>query len=313
MKREHIRKKRKKRRWIRVLGITFLVLLLAGGGYAFYIYKQLEGTVATMQGDFDRDKSDLREAEIKFSKKEPFSVLILGVDERKGDRGRSDSLIVLTVNPKKRSVDMVSIPRDTRTEIAGKGSKDKINHSYAYGGTEMTIKTVEKFLDIPIDYYIKINMAGFKDIVNALGGVTVENKFAFTSEKIYFPEGKITLNGKEALAYSRMRKKDPRGDYGRQERQRQVIKAIIDEGASVSSITKLDKLLGAIGNNVETNLSFNEIKAIQKHYKDARHNINQIQIKGEGTKIDGIFYIVISDEEKNEVKNELKSHLELNS
>src|SRR5690606_27392907 len=131
--------------------------------------------------------------------------------------------IVLTVNPNKESIQMVSIPRDTRTEIIGKGFEDKINHAYAFGGMEMAIDTVENFLDIPIDYYVQVNMEGFKDLIDAVGGVTVENDLAFTQDGYHFPEGTITLYGDEALAFVRMRKNDPRGEFGRQLRQRQII------------------------------------------------------------------------------------------
>src|SRR5690606_15649276 len=116
-----------------------------------------------------------RPAELELTKRDPFSVLMLGVDERAGDKGRSDTMIVITVNSEKNSMEMLSIPRDTRLEIVGKGIDDKINHAYAFGGVEMAMNTVEKFLDIPIDYYIKVNMEGFKDIVDTVGGVSVNN------------------------------------------------------------------------------------------------------------------------------------------
>src|SRR5690606_29205840 len=108
-----------------------------------------------------------------------------------------------------KSMKMVSIPRDTRTEIIGKGFQDKINHAYAFGGPEMAIDTVENFLDIPIDYFVQVNMESFKDIVDAVGGVTVNNSFSFNAGGYTFNEGQISLNGAEALAYSRMRYEDP--------------------------------------------------------------------------------------------------------
>ncbi|MBD4898888.1 transcription antiterminator LytR, partial [Xanthomonas citri pv. citri] len=85
------------------------------------------------------DKSKKRDKEVSINKKDPFSVLIMGVDERDGDKGRADTLIYMTVNPKTNTTDMVSIPRDTYTKIIGKGTMDKINHSYAFGGTQMTV------------------------------------------------------------------------------------------------------------------------------------------------------------------------------
>ena len=121
-------------------------------------------------------------------------------------------MIVLTVNPELKSVKMLSIPRDTRTEIVGHGTTDKINHAYAFGGIPMSMDTVENFLDIPIDYYLEINMESFNDIVNAVGGITVENNLDFTYENVHFAKGTITLDGESALKYSRMRYDNPNGD-----------------------------------------------------------------------------------------------------
>ena len=84
---------------------------------------------------------------------------------------------------------MLSLPRDTRTDIIGHGTIDKMNHAYAYGGIPMSIKTVEGFLDIPIDYYVKMNMEGFQEIVNAVGGVTVENDMDLAYKGYSFPKG----------------------------------------------------------------------------------------------------------------------------
>jgi polyisoprenyl-teichoic acid--peptidoglycan teichoic acid transferase len=305
-------KRGKKRIWLRVVGIAFLLMLLGGGAYAYSIYHSLNSAVETMHTPIDRDMSSKRTKEVTFTDKEPFSVLLLGVDERENDKGRSDSMIVLTVNPNKKSVKMISIPRDTLTDIVGHGTRDKINHAYAFGGVEMSMDTVEGLLDIPIDYYVQINMEGFEDIVNAVGGVTVNNDLNFSYGGYSFKEGELKLSGKEALAFSRMRYEDPRGDFGRQLRQREVIQAVINEGASVSSLWNFDNIFDALGNNVKTNLKFEEMVDIQKHYKSASKDIQQIQIKtGSGTKIDGIYYYVIPEEELSEIQGTLRDHLEL--
>lgn len=302
----------KKRRWPKVVGIILLLFIFAGGAYAYSIYHSLNSAVETMHTPIDRDKSSKRTEEVTFDKQEPFSVLLLGVDERENDKGRSDSMIVLTVNPEVKSVKMLSIPRDTLTDIVGHGTRDKINHAYAFGGVEMSMDTVEGLLDIPIDYYVQINMEGFEDIVNSVGGVTVNNDLNFNYQGYSFEEGQLALNGKEALAFSRMRYDDPRGDFGRQLRQREVIQAVIREGASVSSLWKFDDIFDALGNNVKTNLTFEEMVDIQKHYKAASKDIEQIQIKtGSGTKIDGIYYYVIPEEELGEIQKTLQEHMEL--
>jgi LCP family protein required for cell wall assembly len=303
------KKKKKKVLWI-ILSIIG-VLVLSTGGYAFYLYKSAADTVASIHEDLDREKSDKRTEEVKFSEKDPISILLMGVDEREGDAGRSDSLILMTVNPNTNSTQMVSIPRDTRTEIVGKGKEDKINHAYAFGGTEMALDTVENFLDIPIDYFVKINMESFKDTVDAVGGVEVNNTLDFTYEGYEFNKGLVSLDGKKALAYTRMRYEDPRGDFGRQDRQRQVIEAVIKKGANVSSITKFGDMFGVVRDNVKTNLTFDEMWEIQANYKAASQNLEQFQVKGSGDKINGIYYYIVPEEERLALSKQLKEHLEI--
>ncbi|WP_419954330.1 LytR family transcriptional regulator [Neobacillus niacini] len=306
------RKKRRRLKWRNIIGLLLFIMLIAGGLYGFTVYNSFNKAVATMHEPLEDQQSKEKQPEA-LKKKEPFSVLMLGVDEREGDSGRSDTMIVLSVNPNNNSVKMLSIPRDTMTEIVGRGKEDKINHAYAFGGVPMAVDTVEHFLDIPIDYYVKINMEGFKDIVDTVGGIDVENDLAFNVEKIKFPVGQIHLNGEEALAFIRMRYDDPNGDFGRQERQRQVIQAVIKEGASISSLSKAPDLFQAIGSNVKTNLTFKEMVNIQKNYKGAGKNIEQLTIQSDGKLIDNIYYGIVTIAEQRRIQDELKSQLEMNS
>jgi len=301
--------KKKKRTWLRVTGIVLILLLIGIGVYAYSVYNSLTNAVETMHHPVDRT-SEKRTEEVSLQNKQPFSVLLLGVDQRKGDKGRSDTMIVLSINPKLNSVKMLSIPRDTRTEIVGKGTEDKINHAYAFGGEEMAMNTVEQFLDIPIDYFVRVNMEGFKDIVDAVGGITVDNDLDFSYGGYHFPKGEVTLNGKKALAYTRMRKEDPRGDFGRQIRQRQIIQGVIKEGASLSSLANYSDIFSALGKNVKTNLTFDQMVSIQKNYKSVGGNIDQMTIKGNGTRINGIYYYVVPDDEKERLQTEMKTQLE---
>ena len=304
--------KRKSKKWLKITGILLLVLVIGAGVYSYSVYKSLKTAVNTMHQPIERKQSEKRTEPVTLEEKDPFSVLLLGVDQRPGDTGRSDTIIVLTVNPNNNSIKMLSIPRDTRTEIVGKGKEDKINHAYAFGGIPMAMDTVENFLDIPIDYYIEVNMEGFKDIVNSVGGVTVQNDLDFSYDGFHFEKGELTLNGEKALAYSRMRKEDPRGDFGRQTRQRQIIQGVISKGASLSTLTNYSDIFTALGKNVKTNLTFDQMVDIQKNYKQAGQNIEQMQIKETGTTIDKIYYGLVSAEEKQRIQNELKTQLELN-
>ncbi|EIT83991.1 membrane-bound transcriptional regulator LytR [Fictibacillus macauensis ZFHKF-1] len=304
---------KKKRRGLKIVLLILVVFLAIGAGGVYWVYSSLKDTASDMHDQTSWKGSDKRKEEVKTGSGQPFSALILGVDERQGDRGRSDTMVLVTVNPKNNKTTMMSIPRDTRTEIVGKNTTDKINHAYAFGGVKMAMKSVENLFDIPIDYFVKVNMESFQGIVNELGGVTVNNeRLAFKYDGYDFPKGQLNLSGKEALAYTRMRKEDPEGDFGRNERQRQVITAIINKGANVSSITKLGGLLNVLGSNVKTNMSFDEMKDIQANYKDARKDIETIKVQGEGKKINNIYYLIIKEKEINAIKTKLKQQLELN-
>ncbi|MFF2594187.1 LytR family transcriptional regulator [Priestia megaterium] len=305
------RRKPKKKRALKITMAIILVLILGIGAYAYSIWHSVEKTFTQTHEPLNRDVSEKRSEKVSFSKRDPISILLLGVDQRAGDRGRSDSLILMTVNPKDQSMKMVSIPRDTRTEIVGKGTTDKINHAYAFGGVDMAVNTVEKFLDVPVDYYVQVNMESFKDIVDAVGGVTVNNDLNFDYDGYSFKKGNLTLDGKEALAYSRMRKQDPRGDFGRQMRQRQIIEGVIEEGASVQSLANYGTILDTIGTNVRTNLTFDDMKQIQSNYKDARHNVEQLQVDGKGEKINGIYYYAVPDSTRKALSSKLKQHLNI--
>lgn len=304
-------KSKKKKTWLRVIGIIILMILAGTIIYGYSIYKTLTNAVETMHQPIQREISEKRKEEIILTEQEPFSVLLLGVDQLEGDRGRSDSMIVLTVNPGQNSIKMLSIPRDTRTEIIGRGTVDKINHAYAFGGAAMAISTVENFLDVPIDYYIQINMEGFVKIIDLVGGVNVYNDLDFTDGGKHFPIGNLTLNGEEALSFSRMRYEDPRGDFGRQLRQRQIIMAILKEGASLSSLSNYKEIFSTLGENIKTNLEFDEMVDIQRNYRSATKKVEQVPIDGSGTIINSIYYFVVPDQEKHRVQDEIKTHLEL--
>ncbi|MBS4174559.1 LCP family protein [Bacillus sp. FJAT-49736] len=298
-----------KKVWI-IIGSIIGILILGIGGYAYYVYHYAKQTAEEMH---ESDEKPPPEANLP-SKQKPISILLMGVDQRKGDPGRSDTLIVITLNPKKKKMMMVSIPRDTRTEIIGKGTTDKINHAYAFGGTKMSVDTVENFVGIPINYYIRVNMKALEELVDAVGGITVHNDIDWFDEGYYrkgyhYRKGDITLNGPQALGFVRMRHLDPKGDFGRNERQRKVITAIIHKAVDISSVTRITDILYALGKNVKTNMTFDEMMNIQKNYRDSQKNITQYEVKGNGEKLNGIYYLVVPQEEKQRITNDLKESL----
>lgn len=303
---------RKKKKWLKWTLITLSIVVIGLAAYLFTIYQSLTSATEKMHEPIEREASQKRSDTVNFNEKDPFSVLMLGVDEREDDAGRSDTMIVMTVNPEEKTTKMLSIPRDTMTEIVGRGTKDKINHAYAFGGIPMAMDTVENFLDIPIDYYVQVNMEGFEDIVDSVGGVTVNNNLSFEYDGYSFPEGELAMDGKQALSYSRMRYEDPNGDFGRQERQRQIIQGVINEGASINSLWNYGNIFKALGSNIKTNFTFDQMVDIQKEYRAAASSFEQTSIEnGTGEKIDGVYYYIVPEEELSSIQSALRDHLDI--
>ncbi|MBG9915523.1 MULTISPECIES: LCP family glycopolymer transferase [Bacillus] len=303
-------KMRKRKLKIKNIILLVLALLMTVGGLVSYgVYRNVAKSISNMYEPLKRDSEQQNAA----ASHDPISILLLGIDERPGDKGRPDSMVVMTVNPETKKTTMTSIPRDTRVFIRSKNTFSKMNSAYTYGGIEGTVQTVEQFLNIPINYYIKVNMDGFKDIVDAVGGVTVNNRIDFTLEGVHLSKGKQHLNGKTALTYARMRKDDPRGDFGRQQRQREIINQIIHEGAQLKSLANYQEILTALEKNVKTNLTLDKMIDIQSSYKEAAKNIKQIEIEGEDKKMDGLWYHIVTDEKRKEISKKLRRQLNLKS
>ena len=308
---EHNKKRTKeknnqKKMWPWILGILSMLMLVIIGSAYYTVYKTMNKINTPLLETLD---STTQEQKI-LTKKDPFSVLLLGVDERENDNGRSDTMIVVTVNPEKKTMKMLSIPRDTRTEIVGLDAEDKINHAYAYGGVPMAMATVENLLDIPLDYYVFINMEGFLKVIDTLGGVTIQNDMDLTYGSYHFPKGEVNLNGEEALIFTRIRYEDPRGDFGRQIRQRQVIEAVLKKASSPTTLLKASDMLEVVGENVRMNFSMKELIQLQGIYKKMDGSIEQIAFEeGSGTRINDIWYYIPNEKELLSIQEDLKAHL----
>ncbi|AJS60031.1 LCP family glycopolymer transferase [Paenibacillus sp. IHBB 10380] len=308
------------KRWIKITLLALSLFIFIIVGYGIYLYESVKSTAnaiyeprePTKPVTISTDPLDLKGGgPVRMDEREPYTVLVMGVDQRKNDVGRSDTMIVLSVNPSKESILMFNIPRDTRTEIIGHGTTDKINHAYAFGGINMAIQTVENFLNVPINYYIKVNMEGLSQIVDLLGGVKVENPFSFQYEGHDFAQGQLDLNGAEALAYSRMRYDDPRGDFGRNARQREILKQTMKNALQMSNIVHVQSMLDEVGNNVKTDITFDEMKKFITDYRSDLNKIETLELNGQGKRINGIYYYTIGGTEKERVHNLIEDHLQM--
>ncbi|MGM9986032.1 MAG: LCP family protein [Bacillaceae bacterium] len=323
MKIEENVKKTKRKKILLYVFIPILTIFLVGIGYTGYLYNKANAALKNAHRNLDRgEKSQLRMENVK-PLTHNVSILLVGVDEsehRKAEYGsavRSDALLVATLNKDSKDVQLLSIPRDTYTYIPVEGKEDKINHAHAFGGIDGSIEAVEGLLDIPIDYYVKINFEGFLEVIDELGGIEVDVPVSFTEQNskdeggtITLEKGLQTLNAEEALALVRTRKIDSDAERGK--RQMLVIDAILKKAMSAQSVSKLDKIIETMGENMKTNLTMSDILSL---YKYALNNegiqLNKLQLEGDDQYIDNIYYYMPRQESLDEITQALKAHLGL--
>lgn len=297
-----IKKKKIKKMIVITLGVILAIILY----FALNIYFRLRHTLEEIYEPIGEDVVDVREEEDLNLGEDPFSVLILGLDE-----GRADAMMLATINPNENSTYLLSIARDTQVTIPEYGTT-RINHSYAYGGIDLAINTVQEFLNVPIDYHASLDMNEFHALIDAFGGIRVyNNTVAFSLGGYDFPLGYIDLTGPEAYYYVRMRMDDPRGDFGRQERQRDVLVAMADELAGVTVVTRYEQVLDAVGESMKTNVSINEMMTISTNYAQALRNITHLSLYAPGELTNGMYLIPIPEEQRLEMSERLRQHLEL--
>lgn len=306
----HRHHRRKNRIWKFLLG--FLAIFLVFDAFAAYkLYHDAKQAADTTYQSV-KHKSQ-RNGNTVIKNKKPFSLLILGTDTGEYGRtyrGRSDTIMVAVVNPDKKTTTLVSIPRDTKVAIQGHGFDNKINAAYSYGGVSLAMNTIQSYLGIPIDHYVEMNMKGLVQLSSAVGPVKVNNDLDFTNLGYHFKKGEVTINKDNILAFTRMRYQDPRGDYGRQLRQRQVITALVKKGMKFNNLLKYRSILNAVSSNTKTDLTFAQMKILATDYRQAG-NVKQYQLQGVGKQIGGVDYEVVPQANLNKITNVLKTALEI--
>ena len=281
--------KKNKSSYVKYILILVVVFILSGMVGAFFANALVDN-----KPDYNEDdKKGMLVANDKAT------VMIMGVDERADDVGRSDTLMIATLDPDKNQAALLSVPRDTRVKIKGHGF-DKINAAYAYGGRKLTQETIESLLNTHIDHYIKINVHGFTKIIDALGGIDID-----VEKRMYYEDpgdddgglyidlqpGMQHMDGKTAITYVRYR--DEEGDIGRIKRQQNFMKAVMDKLVSPTIIPKLPAIVSAVSDSVETDMSVSEILSFLGTLQDAKDNgLKSEMLPGKPVYIEGISYWV---------------------
>jgi len=288
------------RKWPSVWLIASLVMLALVSGAAFY--RPFESAQLPEPPPISGVKASIVPPPTGLPKKLD-TFLIMGVDKRGEDYGRSDSMAVISYDASTGQIAMLSLPRDTYAEIPGDGY-DKINHSYAFGGATLAVKTVQGLLGIAIDHHITIAFDGFDKLVNAVGGIDIDAEKRMLYHDPYDlsmgPDGLVIdiypgpqrMNGEIALNYSRYRM-DEEGDIGRMRRQQQVGRAILESAAKPSIIGRIPQLIPALAGTVKTNMTIAEMLLLGNGAREAlKKPLRSGTWGGMPNELHGIFYIV---------------------
>ena len=276
---------KKKRVWPYVLLGTVLIFVLAAAAGAFFAQSSL----------LDRAKTDHKEELLVATDKA--TIMIMGVDEREGDVGRSDTLMVATIDPVRNETSLLSIPRDTRVAIPRNGY-DKINAAYAYGGEKLTQRTVEDFLGVRIDHYVIINTHAFQKIVDAIGGIDIDVEKRMYYEDPWDDDGGLIIDlrpglqhmdGKTAVTYVRYR--DEEGDIGRVKRQQKFMRACVDAVTTPAILPRLPGIISSVIDSVKTDLSVRQMLEFIGTLKESQaKGLRTEMVPGRPLYIDGVSY-----------------------
>jgi len=301
------KEKKKKSLVLKVIVTILIILIVLAIAIGIYVFSKVNSLSNAIHNPLDRDKSELRKKPVGDG--DPVSIVIYGIDEdakrKQQNLGqRTDSIVMMSINPKDHKTVMVSVPRDTRAKIVGRGTTEKINHAYAYGGPDMAVKSLEELTNVPVDHYAAINMDGVKSVVDDLGGVDITSNATFNFHGYQFNKGqKYHMNGDKALTYMRSREQEGAGgDSGRQLRQQQVIEVVAKDGLQLGSLTKIDGIFKAAEDNVKTDLSLTQLNKMRENYNDTQDNVKLYTIQGEN-KVgnDNLWYFYPDDNSLNDV------------
>ena len=279
------RKAKKKRRiwpWV-LMVLVFISAALAGAYYASN--SLLEKPV------------EKKQSEELITAKDKATIMIMGVDERDDDVGRSDTLMIASIDPKTNQASLLSVPRDTRVKIKGHGF-DKVNAAYAYGKEKLSQDTVENLLGVNIDHYIIINTKSFKKIIDAIGGIDIDVPKRMHYEDpwdddggliIDFQPGMQHMDGAKAVTYVRYR--DEEGDLGRIRRQQDFMRACMDKIVSPAIIPKLPSVIKEVMDSIQTDLTFRQLLEFAGTLKQSKENgLKTDMVPGRPLYIDGVSY-----------------------
>ncbi|SDJ87033.1 LCP family protein [Natronincola ferrireducens] len=295
------------------LSIMLLILLIAAVG--FEKYNTMKNPQQAFYKELHQQEMDAIDKET-IPKRNIINVLLLGVDsteerEAKGSGYRSDAIMVVSMDLDTKQVKVLSIPRDSYTEVPGNDNKDKINHAMAFGGgprgkgNEYAVEAVEGLLGIPIHHYVTMDLDAVKDVVDIIGGITIDVERSMGSGGRQLKKGKQKLDGQQALIYLSNRNAST-GDFARIEQQQKFMLTLFQQTKEKGRFSDILPIYFKVQNKIFTNLNIEQIGALALFLKDVEsQNIEIFTLKGKNMIIDGIYYLDIDRDYMEEILKEI--------
>jgi polyisoprenyl-teichoic acid--peptidoglycan teichoic acid transferase len=299
------RRRFRRKRWLIGVPALLLLLLVAYVGYGYWELR------TSMQRANDRMTAKTRAALTPGGSLwgSASTILVLGSDARPGDTSsRSDSILLIRTDPSRQQIEELSIPRDLRTEIPGY-QPTKINAAYSYGGAPLAIATIENLTGIKVNHLVLVDFGGFEKLIDVLGGVTIVNPEKIISNEFdgyvwHFGKGTLHLDGRHALAYSRVRENtlNPNdNDITRGQRQQRVLTALAARLGSPDTLLHLPKVGDALGEPLTTDLSASDLVALGwDRFRSSR--TLHCRLGGEGTSIGGQYELIGSEQNRQTIE-----------
>lgn len=279
----------------KLIHLLLIISLGVGGFGAYQAYQTLNIFQKYSLNKKPLTKKSPDTLSAKLSNKQTVNILLLGVDTGALKRhfpGRSDTIMILSMNPHTNKSILMSVPRDMGAIMPGQSQvgEAKLNTAYELGGPQAIAKCVQQKVRVPLDGYAIINMGGLEDMLKAVGGVYVKSNLTFEQDWYNFKKGHIYhLHGKKALAYIRARHTDPLGDYGRQIRQRQVLKALVRK-LTHSTILLKPQVAKNIAKHVKTDITKTDTIKLALHYRKSLSAMHGCHVQGQSKEVYNMNY-----------------------
>ena len=312
--------RRRRRKRFAITVATVVGILLLGAAVMAYAYVRSVGSKINAVANADPELAKLLEDGKASPPGDPFYMVLMGSDTRPGEsQQRSDSLMVARIDPQNKKISLISIPRDSRVAIPGNGTT-KINAAAVYGGPSLVIKTVKELTGLPISHYANLNFNGFRDVVDAIGGVWIDvpqdiydtQASAYGKAYATVKKGYQKLDGRHALTFVRTRHTLVDGDFGRMRNQQAFIRALASQALSLSNVFKASSIIDAIASNLDTDMTPAQMADLALQFKGMKSSdIDSANAPGAAKYMNGVSYVVLDPTKLSDMIGRMKKGLSL--